>query len=291
MPNRTRDLFALIAPSVFVFLWSTGFIGSKLGLPYAEPLTCRLLRFALVLLLLLPAALAAKSRWPAGLPQGGHLAVTGMLLHGGYLGGVFSAISHGVPAGIVSLIVGLQPLLTAAAAGAVLGERVTPRQWFGLAVGVVGVAMTVSDKTAWLAPSPAGVAAAIIGLLSITAGTLYQKRHGASAGMLAGSVIQFAAATALLLPIALLTERMEVRWTGQFVFALSWLVLALSLGAITLLYLLLRRGEAARVSSLFYATPPTTAVMAWCLFGERLGPLAWTGMALAVAGVWLAMRR
>ena len=291
MSNRTRDLFALIAPSLFVLLWSTGFIGSKLGLPYAEPLTFLLLRFALVLILLLPAALILKSRWPTGAPQAGHLAITGMLFHGGYLGGVFSAIHHGVPAGIVSLIVGLQPLLTAAAAGAFLGERVTSRQWFGLAVGVLGVAMTVSDKTAWEVPSRAGVAAAVVGLLSITAGTLYQKRHGAAAGLLAGSVIQFAAAAALLLPIALHTERMEVRWTGQFVFALGWLVLVLSLGAITLLYLLLRRGEAARVSTLFYATPPTTAVMAWYLFGERLGPLAWAGMALAAAGIWLAMRR
>jgi drug/metabolite transporter (DMT)-like permease len=219
------------------------------------------------------------------------LAVAGVLLHGGYLGGVFTAIYHGVPAGIVSLIVGLQPLLTAASAGTFLGERVRPWQWFGLALGLAGVAMTVSDKTAWEAPNSAGVAAAIVGLLSITAGTLYQKRHGAAAGLAAGSVIQFAAAGALLLPIALVTERMEVRWTAQFMFALGWLVLVLSLGAISLLYLLLRRGEAARVSALFYATPPTTAVMAWYLFGERLGPLAWSGMGLAVAAIWLAMRR
>ena len=289
--QRPPDVFAFIAPSLFVLLWSTGFIGSKLGLPYAEPLTFLLLRFALVLILIVPAALVLRSRWPAGAPQAGHLAVTGILLHGGYLGGVFTAIHHGVPTGIVALIVGLQPLLTAAAAGAVLGERVTPRQWFGLAVGIVGVAMTVSDQTAWQAPSLAGVGAAMVGLLSITAGTLYQKRHGAAAGLLAGSVIQFAAAAALLLPIALLTERMEVRWTGQFMFALGWLVLVLSLGAITLLYLLLRRGEAARVAALFYATPPTTAVMASYLFGEKLGPLAWAGMSLAAVAIWLAMRR
>lgn len=289
--QRPRDLFGLVAPALFVLLWSTGFIGSKLGLPYAEPLTFLLLRFALALTLLVPAAIVLRSRWPASLAQGGHLAVAGVLLHGGYLGGVFSAIHHGVPAGIVSLIVGLQPLLTAAAAGAFLGERVTSRQWFGLALGLAGVAMTVSDQSAWAAPSLAGGAAAIVGLLSITAGTLYQKRHGASAGLAASSVIQFTAAGAVLLPIALATERMEVRWTGQFMFALGWLVLVLSLGAITLLYLLLRRGEAARVSTLFYATPPTTAVMAWYLFGEQLGPLAWVGMGLAAAAIWLAMRR
>lgn len=289
--QQPRDLFGLVAPALFVLLWSTGFIGSKLGLPYAEPLTFLLLRFALVLSLLVPAAFLLQSRWPANLVQGVHLAVAGVLLHGGYLGGVFSAIHHGVPAGIVSLIVGLQPLLTAVAAGAFLGERVTPRQWFGLVLGLAGVAMTVSDKTAWAAPSPAGVAAAVVGLLSITAGTLYQKRHGASAGLAASSVIQFAAAGAVLLPIALATERMEVRWTGQFLFALGWLAVVLSLGAITLLYLLLRRGEAARVSTLFYATPPTTAVMAWYLFGERLGPPAWAGMGLAAAAIWLAMKR
>jgi drug/metabolite transporter (DMT)-like permease len=290
-PRRSRDLFALTAPSLFVLLWSTGFIGSKLGLPYTQPLTFLLLRFALVLILLLPAALVLQSRWPASMPQAAHLAVTGMLLHGGYLGGVFSAIYYGAPTGIVSLIVGLQPLLTAAAAGTFLGERVTRRQWLGLAVGVIGVVMTLSDKTAWEAPSPAGVTGAIVGLLSITAGTLYQKRHGAHAGLVAGSVIQFSAAAVLLLPIALLTERMEVRWTGQFIFALGWLVLVLSIGAITLFYVLLLRGEAARVSTLFYATPPTTAVMAWFLFGERLGVMAWAGMGVTAAAIWLAMKR
>lgn len=289
--QHPRDLFGLIAPMLFVLLWSTGFIGSKLGLPYAEPLTFLLLRFAFVLALLVPAALVLKSRWPENPAQAGHLAVAGLLLHGGYLGGVFSAIDAGAPAGIVSLIVGMQPLLTAAAAGTFLGERVTRRQWVGLALGLAGVAMTVSDKTAWQAPTPAAMTAAIVALLSITAGTLYQKRHGASAGLAASSVIQFAAAGALLLPIALATESMAVRWTAQFIFALGWLVLVLSIGAITLLYLLLRRGEAARVSTLFYATPPTTAVMAWYLFGEWLGPLAWAGMGLAAAAIWLAMRR
>ncbi len=286
-----HDLFGRVAPALFVLLWSTGFIGSKLGLPYAEPLTFLLLRFAFVLLLLLPAAIVLRSRWPANRRQAAHLAVAGVLLHGGYLGGVFSAIHHGMPAGIVSLIVGVQPLLTAAAAGTFLGERVTRRQWLGLGLGLAGVALTVSDKAAWGAPSAASAIAAAIALLSITAGTLYQKRHGAAAGLAASSIIQFAAAGAVLLPIALATERMEVRWTAQFMFALGWLVIVLSLGAISLLYLLLRRGEAARVSTLFYATPPTTAVMAWYLFGERLGAPAWAGMALVAAAIWLAMRR
>jgi len=289
--DRSRDRFTILAPALFVLLWSTGFIGSKLGLPFAEPLTFLLLRFAFVLALLVPAAFLFESQWPENMQQAGHVAVAGMLVHGGYLGGVFSAIYHGVPAGMVSLIVGLQPLLMAAAAGTFLGEQVTRRQWLGLAIGAVGVAFTVSDKTAWEAPSSTGVAAAVIGLLSITGGTLYQKRHGASAGLVAGSVIQFAASAVLLLPIALLTETMAVRWTGQFLFALGWLVIVLSLGAITLLYLLLRRGEAARVSSLFFATPPVTAVMAWLIFGERLGPPAWAGMALVAVGIWLAMRR
>ncbi len=286
-----RDLFPLLAPALFVVLWSTGFIGSKLGLPYAEPLTFLLVRFGVVLALLVPAAFVFRSPWPVRLEDAGRVAIAGMLLHGGYLGGVFTAIYHGVPAGMASLIVGLQPLLTAAAAGTFLGEQVTRRQWVGLALGAVGVAFTVSDKTAWQAPSLVGIVATIIGLLSITGGTLYQKRHGASAGLIAGSVIQFAASTALLLPIALLTETMKVQWTGQFVFALAWLSILLSLGAITLLYQLLRRGEAAKVSSLFFATPPVTAVMAWLIFSERMGPPAWIGMALVAGGIWLAMRR
>jgi drug/metabolite transporter (DMT)-like permease len=291
MLSLQRDLFALVAPALFVLLWSTGFIGSKLGLPYAEPLTFLLLRFALVLMLLVPAALMLKSRWPSSVRQIGHVAVVGVLLHGGYLGGVFSAIYHGVPAGIVSLIVGLQPLLTAAAAGAFLGEQVTPRQWFGLMLGLAGMTLTVLDRTAWQTPTSAGAAAAVVGLVSITAGTLYQKRHGASSGIVAGAVIQFAAAATLLLPLALATESRKVDWNPRFVFALGWLVLVLSVGAITLLYLLLRRGEAARVASLFYATPPVTALMAWLIFGEQMGPMAWTGMAVVATGIALAMRR
>jgi len=286
-----RDLFPVVAPALFVVLWSTGFIGSKLGLPYAEPLTFLLVRFAVVLAVLVPAAFVFRSPWPKKATDAGRVAVAGVLLHGGYLGGVFTAIYHGVPAGMAALIVGLQPLLTAAAAGAFLGERVTPRQWIGLALGAIGVAATVSDKAAWHAPTLLGVVATVIGLLSITGGTLYQKRHGASAGLIAGSVIQFAASAAVLLPIALFTETMKVEWTGQFVFALGWLSVVLSVGAISLLYQLLRRGEAARVSSLFFATPPVTAVMAWFIFGERLGPIAWVGMALVACAIWLAMRR
>jgi drug/metabolite transporter (DMT)-like permease len=291
LPSRPGgEWLAAAAPGLFVLLWSTGFIGAKLGLPYAEPLTFLTLRFVLVLALLLPAALWLKSRWPRTAVQATRIAIAGILVHAGYLGGVFSAIHHGLSAGFAALIVGLQPLVTAVAAPRLLGERVTGRQWLGLALGLAGVALVVWEKIPAGRASPAGIALALLALASMTAGTLYQKRHGGGADPAAGSVIQFAASALVLAPFALALETQRIVWSGEFVFALLWLVLVLSLGAISLLYMMLRRGEAARVSSLFYLTPPVTALMGYFIFGETLGALAVAGMAIAVAGVALAMK-
>ncbi|MFZ5557810.1 MAG: DMT family transporter [Pseudomonadota bacterium] len=291
--NRSRsggEWLVAAAPGLFVLLWSTGFIGAKLGLPYAEPLTFLILRFALVVALMLPSTLWLKSRWPRSGAQAAHIAVAGILVHAGYLGGVFSAIHQGLSAGFVALIVGLQPLVTAVAAPRFLGERVTTRQWLGLVLGLVGVALVVWEKIPAGKASAAGLALALLALASITAGTLYQKRHGGGADPAAGSVIQFAASALVLAPFALALETRQVLWSGAFVFALLWLVVVLSLGAISLLYMMLRRGEAARVSSLFYLTPPVTAVMGFLIFGETLGAMALAGMATAAAGVALAMK-
>lgn len=284
------EWLAAAAPGLFVLLWSTGFIGAKLGLPYAEPLTFLIVRFALVVALLLPATLWLKSRWPRTPAQALHIAVAGVLVHAGYLGGVFSAIHHGLAAGFAALIVGLQPVLTAVAAPRLLGERVSTRQWLGLALGLAGVTLVVWEKLPAGKASAAGVALAALALASITAGTLYQKRHGGGADPAPGSVIQFAASALVLAPFALALETREIVWSGEFVFALAWLVLVLSVGAIGLLYMMLRRGEAARVSSLFYLTPPVTALMGYLIFGETLGALALAGMATAAAGVALAMK-
>lgn len=289
-PPSPADDLARLAPVLFVLLWSTGFIGAKLGLPHAEPITFLLIRMAAVALLLGAIAWIMKAPWPDP-RQAAHIAVAGLLVHGAYLGGVFSAIEHGLPAGTVALIVGLQPLLTAVAAGPVLGETVTRRQWLGFALGLVGVLLVVWEKVAFRPGSGAGLLLAGVALVGITLGTLHQKRHGGGMDLRSGTAIQYAATAALFAVLAPLTETMAVEWTGRFVFALVWLSLVLSVGAIFLLFWLIRRGAASRVASLFYLTPPTTAVMAWLLFGETLGPAALVGMGVAIAGVALVNRR
>ncbi len=284
---------ASAAPLLFVLLWSTGFIGAKFGLPYAEPLTFLSTRYVLVIGLMGTVALAMRAPWPKDWRQAGHIGVTGLLVHAVYLGGVFMAIHRGLPAGVTALVVGMQPLLTALGAGWLLGERVTARQWIGLALGLAGVGLVVSDK---LAPaSIAGdpivmLAPALAALAGITLGTLYQKRFCPSFDLRTGSVVQFVPTLLVTAWFASGTETMQIQWSGEFVFALMWLVLVLSLGAISLLNLLIRSGSAVNVASLFYLTPPTTALMAWALFGETLRGAALAGMAIAVTGVWLARR-
>lgn len=276
-------------PLLFVFLWSTGFIGAKYGLPDAGPLSFLLTRYGALILLMGALALATRAPWPAGPRQWLHIAVTGLLVHATYLGGVFIAIKHGLPAGVTALVVGLQPLLTATLAGALLGETVSRRQWGGLALGLAGVGLVVSGKFGDAALG-AMLLPAIMALFGITLGTLYQKRHCAGFDLRTGSVIQFAASAAATAPLCALTEGYAVDWTGGFVFALGWLVLVLSIGAVSLLNLLIRGGSAVNVASLFYLTPPTTALIAWAVFGETLTSTAIAGMALAVSGVWLVAR-
>lgn len=286
--GRTPAPYAV--PVVFVLLWSTGFIGARLGLPHAEPLTFLALRYCAVLLLMLPFTLIVRAPWPATVRDARHIAIAGMLIQGGYLGSVFSALHAGMSAGVVALIVGMQPLLTAAAAGHLLGERVAVRQWAGLALGLIGVALVVWQKMGGQGLTPASLALALLALTSITLGTLYQKRYCPSFDVRSGSVIQFTAALAVTLPLAWIFETMAVRWTGEFVFALGWLVLVLSVGATTLLFRLIARGAAIRVTSLFYLTPAVTAVMAWLMFDETLSTMALAGMAVAVTGVALVNR-
>lgn len=281
---------AFTVPALFVVLWSTGFIGARLGLPHAEPLTFLTLRYVAVLALMLPLAALLRAPWPASRAQVLHIAIAGLLMQGTYLGGVFCAVHAGMSAGVVALIVGMQPLLTAAAAGRLLGERVSPLQWFGLALGLAGVALVVWQKMSLHGLSAGSLLLALGALAGITLGTLYQKRFCPAFDLRTGSVIQFTAALAVTLPLAFGFETMQVQWTGEFLFALGWLVLVLSVGATTMLFRLIRRGAATRVTSLFYLTPAVTAVMAWLMFGETLGMTAVFGMAIAVAGVAMANR-
>ncbi|ENO97260.1 hypothetical protein C667_09793 [Thauera phenylacetica B4P] len=290
----TPPLLTRLTPLLFVLLWSTGFIGAKYGLPYAEPLTFLVSRYVLVIVLMSVLALAMRAPWPASPREALHIGVTGLLVQALYLGGVFMSIHRGLPAGISALVVGMQPLLTAALAGALLGERVSARQWAGLALGFGGVALVVGSKA-----SVDGVdgdalvhmlVPALAALLGITAGTLYQKRFCPRFDLRTGSVMQFLPSLVVTLLVASQTETMEIEWTGDFVFALGWLVLVLSIGAISLLNLLIRSGSAVNVASLFYLTPPATALIAWAMFGETLSALATAGMVIAVSGVWLARK-
>ncbi|HEY1460311.1 MAG TPA: DMT family transporter [Casimicrobiaceae bacterium] len=274
---------------MFVLLWSTGFIGAKLGLPYAEPLTFLALRMVIVASLLLVVAVLTRAPWPHSPRAWWHAAIAGLLVQCGYLGGVFSAIANGMSAGVVALIVGLQPLLTAFTAASLFGERTTPRQWSGLVLGLIGVALVLS-RNVGSAMSSEGLVLAALALVSMTAGTLYQKRFGSAMDFRTGGVIQYATSAMVLLPLAALTESMRIAWSVPFVFALAWLSLVLSIGAIGLLYVLIRRGRATQVSSLFYLTPPVTAVLAFLAFGETLTPLAIAGMVIAVVGVALVNR-
>jgi drug/metabolite transporter (DMT)-like permease len=221
---------------------------------------------------------------PAGV---GHSVVAGLLVHGLYLGGVFISIHYGLPAGLTALIVSLQPILTSTLANRWLGERVVPQQWIGLLLGLMGVYLVVHEKTIGGDTPPVAWLAALVALTGITLGTLYQKRFGGGIDWRSGFAIQYGAAACLFAFGAFMIETRAVQWTGEFLFALAWLVLVLSFGAIWLLYFLIRRSAATRVASLFYLTPPFTALMAWALFGERLGWLALIGMAVCVTGVFL----
>lgn len=291
---HSASLFQRFTPLLFVLLWSTGFIGAKFGLPYAEPLSFLIARYVLVIALMTLLALAMRAPWPSSGREAVHIGITGLLVHGLYLGGVFMSIHRGLPAGVSALVVGMQPLLTAACAGLLLGERVSARQWLGLALGFAGVSLVVGSKATIDGVAFAELAhmltPALAALLGITAGTLYQKRFCPRFDLRTGSVVQFLPTLALTALVASQTESVPIVWSGEFVFALLWLVLVLSLGAVSLLNLLIRSGSAVNVASLFYLTPPTTALIAWAMFGETLSVIALAGMGVAVTGVWLARK-
>jgi drug/metabolite transporter (DMT)-like permease len=276
-------------PGLFVVLWSTGFIGAKLGLPYAEPFTFLSLRFLFVLAILLPICWILKAPWP-NRQSAGHMAIAGVLMQGGYLGGVFASMHQGMPAGVSALITGLQPVFTAVLGSWLLHERTTPRQWLGLALGLAGVALVVGDRIAVQNLTVPAILLSGLALASITLGTVWQKRHGGAIDLRTGAAIQFAAAAVVLAPFAFLFETRNVVWSGEFVFALAWLVLVLSFGAVFLLFYLIRHGAATRVASLFYLVPPTTALIAWPLFAESYSLMAAAGMGLGMLAVWLVTK-
>jgi drug/metabolite transporter (DMT)-like permease len=280
-------------PAVFVLIWSTGFIVARYGMPYAPPFKFLSVRYALSILAFLVWIFAAGVRWPSDRRQWWHLCVTGVLMHGGYLGGVWAAVKAGMGSGLSALIVGLQPVLTAVWLSSRQGtEAVSRLQWLGLWLGFIGLALVVSRKFGHGAPgdlvSPLNLGFAVLALLSITAGTLYQKRHVTLCDVRTANAVQLMAALFGTLPLALL-ESEPMQWNGELIGAMGWSVLGLTLGGSSLLYMLIQRGAAASVASLMYLVPPTTAVMAWLLFAEPITLTTLIGMVLTAFGVSLVV--
>lgn len=276
--------------AVFVFLWASGFIAAKYGLPYAEPFTLLTCRFLVGAALFVAVCLAMRVPWPRDLRTTVHLLVAGFGVQTLYIMGVFYGISLGISTGLAALVVGLQPLFTGVLAGRVLGETVTRRNWIGLALGFFGLALVVWDKTASPPEALWGLAALVVGLAGITVGTLWEKRFCGQCDVRTTVALQNTMSCVVALALALSVESMEVVWTGEFVFAVLWSAVALSVFGITIYYWLVRRGAAARITSLIYLSPPTTALMGWAMFGEVLSWMVLAGMAAAMAGVALAVR-
>ena len=276
-------------PAVFVLIWSTGFIVARYGMPHAPPLKFLAVRYALSMACFLVWVRWARVAWPDGRRQWGHLAVVGVLMQAGYLGGVWAAVRAGMGSGLVALLVGIQPVLTAVWLS-LLGGRITARQWTGLLLGFGGLVLVVSRKLGQGGEvTPLTMALALTALFSITAGTLYQKRFLAPCDVRSASAIQMAAALLVTLPFAAL-EPDSIHWNLASGGAMAWSVLALSLGGSSLLYMLIQRGTATAVTSLLYLVPPCTAVMAWLLFAEPITALTVAGIAVTAVGVSLVVR-
>ena len=290
MINRPDDdLLIRAMPMVFVVIWSTGFIVARYGMPHAPPMSFLALRYTLSILCFLPWIVLARVPWPQSRAQWLHLSVTGMLMHGGYLGGVWVAVKAGMGSGLVALIVGLQPVLTAIWLSS-NGGHVTRRQWAGLLLGFTGLLLVVSRKFGTGGEATFyTLSFAVLALLSITTGTLYQKKYVQPLDVRSANTVQLIAALLITLPIALL-ETETIHWNTTFLAALAWSVLALTLGGSSLLYILIQRGAATKVTSLLYLVPPTTALMAWVLFSEPITAVTVIGIALTAAGVYLVVR-
>ncbi len=281
-----------IIPPLFVLLWATGFIGARYAMPWAEPFSFLAVRFAIAAAIFVVLGLAlGRSR--ISFTQATHSMIAGALLHGVYLGGVFWAIRNGMPAGLTALIIGLQPLITAVLAGRVLGEKVEPRHWTGLALGFMGIAVVLAPKLGEVTAgiTPATLIVCFIGAIGISVGTVWQKKYVGQADLVAGTLWQYVGGAALAAIAALLLESGTYTMNGELAFAMAWLVLVLSIGAVFLLMVMIRQGEMSKVSSLFYLVPIVTAIMAWILFGESLTVVQMIGMAITTVGVGMAPRR
>ena len=289
--DRSTPLWVTVAPGLFVLCWASGFPVTRLGIEFTEPLTLLAIRSALNVIAVGAALPFLTAAWPATWREAGHIAVAGFLLHSAYLSCIFLALGEGVAQGTLALMAGMQPLLTAVVVGRALGERVSVVQWVGFGLGFAGLACVLGDRVGVSAGSPLGYALAGLTPVLITAASLYQKRYCAAMDLKTGMIIQHGTAFATTGLLALVIESNRVTPSVELGFVLIWLVLVLSVAASNLYYVMLRRGEAARVSSLFYLTPPTTVLLGYLSFGEAFGPAALAGFAISGLGVFLVTRR
>jgi drug/metabolite transporter (DMT)-like permease len=280
----------LLLPISFIILWSSGYIGGAVGLHYAEPFTMTFLRFATAGFLLLVIAFVTQAPWPESWVKVGHIAVVGLFMQAIQFGGLYSGMNHGVPAGVSALIVGTMPIFTALGAGWVLKEKVSWRQWTGLLLGLAGVVVVVVNRIT-AGGDFTGYLLVGVALFGITAGTLYQKRFCVGMDLRTGGFIQMVVGTVVMLLLAMQSETMEIRWTQEFVGSVGWLAIMNSIGAISLLYIMIRRGEATRVASLFYLIPPVTAIMASIILAELPNPATLIGLTVAALGVYLSNQK
>jgi drug/metabolite transporter (DMT)-like permease len=298
------SVLTIVAPAVFVLLWSTGWIAAKYAAPHADPLWFLTIRFSAAAVVIAVFALAVRAPWPSGRRAWMHAIVSGVLLHGIYLGGVWWAVKHGLSAGLSGLLAALQPLLTAFLGPWILRETVSPRQWLGVAVGLAGVILVLSPKlfpafglvsgsspggvgdTAWLA-----LGVNVIGMLAVTAGSFYQKRYVAGADLRTVTSVQYLGGVLVVAPVALATESLRFDHSLEIYAVLAWSVLVLSVVTVSLMLAMINRGEVMRVSALIFLVPSTVAVLAWLLFSETLNGVQGCGMLLTAAGVYLATAR
>lgn len=292
MPHSDKPIhFTRWIPLVFVLLWSTGFIGAKYALPYIEPFNLLFIRMLATLVVFSVLIMLFRANWPSPI-QACHQMVVGCLVHAAYLGGVFAAIKWQMPAGLASLLVGLQPLFTGVLVWAVLGERMTARQWAGLFLGLFGASLILlqGQDLEQIEVTRGALIAVLISLLGISIGTMYQKRFGAGVNLLTGSFFQYLATACCMAILTFRFEDQRIIWHSELIGALVWLVFGLSVSAILLLMHMIREGESTRVASYFYLVPPVTALEAWWLFGETLGVASIAGMLLSVYGVYLVLK-
>ena len=289
--SSPRPLWLITAPVVFLLLWSGGFAVAKIGLQHAGPMTILALRYLILVAVLLPLAVILKVPMPATWRGWADVAIVGFLIQVVYFVACYVAFKSGVSAGGVAIVVCLQPILVALIAPRMVGERVSLWGWIGLALGLAGAAIVISARGAIAAENTFGLICALIGLLGITAGTLWEKRFGKSHHPVAANLIQYAVGAIVTLPLAYASEGMVIRWNGEFVAVMAYLVIGNSIIALGFLLAMIRAGEVSRVSALFYLVPPLSALIAWPMLGERLAPLAWAGMAIAALGVALVSRK